>query len=366
MDLRDSPEQARFRADLRAWLAATDPDVEAREWGTRLHEAGYAGLTWPVAHGGRGLTPAHQGIFAEECALAGVPDHPNVIGLNMVGPTLIRFGSAEQQRQLSRILSGERLFCQGFSEPAAGSDLAAIETRAVASAGGYRVTGEKLWSSYAPQAHYCLLLARTDPTAERHSGLTCFLLDVQTPGVTVRPLKMITGETGFGQILLDNVWLSDADVVGEPGAGWKVALTTLAHERGTFGITLTARLAVQFGRLVETVRDVGRADDPRVRQTLGRLAIDLEGLRQTGYRALSTLEKRGVPGPESTVLKLRWSQVHQRLCAYAAELARRHPSWSAYWQRQRLRSRGNSIEGGTSEILRGIIAEHVAGLPRSR
>ncbi|NUT37521.1 MAG: acyl-CoA dehydrogenase [Hamadaea sp.] len=367
MDLRDSPPEARFRAELRAWLDATDLDADAQEWGKRLHAAGHAGLTWPVAYGGRGLSPTYQGIFAEECALAGAPDHGNVIGLNMVGPTLIRFGTPEQQqRHLPRILSGEHLFCQGFSEPAAGSDLAAVQTRAIAVDGGFRVSGEKLWSSYASQAHYCLLLARTDSAAERHSGLTCFLMDTRAPGVTVRPIRMITGEEGFGQIVLDDVLLPTADVIGEPGKGWKVALTTLAHERGTFGITLTARLAVQFGRLVRTVHDVGRAGDPLVRQAIGRFAVELEGLRQTGYRALATLERSGQPGPESTVLKLRWSQIHQRLCAYAADVARRDRTWSAYWRRERLRSRGNTLEGGTSEILRGIIAEHVAGLPRSR
>jgi alkylation response protein AidB-like acyl-CoA dehydrogenase len=392
MDLRDTAEQAAFRTGLRDWLRRHRPPAgprsappsappaappaarwaeDPRHWGKLLHEAGYAGLTWPTESGGAGLPASYQGIFAEECALAGAPDHHNVIGLNMVGPTLIRYGTASQrERHLGRILSGEHLFCQGFSEPDAGSDLAAVRTRATTVDGGFVVTGEKLWSSYAQLADYCLLLARTDPQAARHAGLTCFLLDMRAPGVTVRPLRMITGDADFGQIILDEVRLPAETVVGEVGAGWQVALTTLAHERGTFGITLTARLAVQFERLLATVRAVGAQHDPVVRQTVAQLYVDLEALRQTGYRALATVERTGAPGPESSVLKLHWSHTHQRLVAFAASLADgaslAASAWAAYWQRERLRSRGNTIEGGTSEILRGIIAERVAGLPRSR
>jgi alkylation response protein AidB-like acyl-CoA dehydrogenase len=369
MELRDSPEQASFRAGLRDWLRSHAPagTGDPRYWGKLLHEAGYAGLTWPAAYGGAGLPATYQGIFAEECALAGAPDHHNVIGLNMVGPTLIRYGTPDQQaRHLRRILSGEHLFCQGFSEPDAGSDLAAVRTNATTVDGGFVVSGEKVWSSYAHLADYCLLLARTEPASARHQGLTCFLLDMRASGVTFRPLRMITGDADFGQIVLDGVWLAADSVVGDAGAGWQVALTTLAHERGTFGITLTARLAVQFERLLATVRAVHAEADPVVRQTVAELYVELEALRQTGYRALATLQRTGAPGPASSVLKLHWSHTHQRLTAFAAELASSHPDWGAYWHRERLRSRGNTIEGGTSEILRGIIAERVAGLPRSR
>ena len=383
MDLRDSPEQARFRARLREWLRhhapATAPDQPPtagpapREWGKLLQAAGYAGLTWPERHGGAGLSPSYQGILAEETALAGVPEQHNVIGLNMVGPTLIAYGTeAQQARHLPRILSGDDLFCQGFSEPDAGSDLAAVRTRALPDGDGFAVTGEKVWSSYALQADHCLLLARTDPDSSRHDGLTCFLLDLTAPGVTVRPLRMITGQADFGQIVLDGVHLPADSVVGKVGDGWRVAMATLAHERGTFGVSLTARLAAQFDRLLATVRAVGAVADPLVRQTVARLHTDLMGLRYLGYRALSTMETTGVPGPESSVLKLHWSQTHQRLVAFAVELLGppradgATDGWHHYWHQQRLRSRGNTIEGGTSEILRGLVAERVAGLPRSR
>lgn len=386
MNLRDDADQARFRAGLRAWLRQHGPGrpvheppepaaPPGREWGKLLHAAGYTGLTWPRTYGGQGLSPIYQGIFAEESALAGVPEHHNVIGLNMVGPTLITYGTAAQQeRHLAPVLAGEQVFCQGFSEPEAGSDLAAIRTVAVADGDGWVVTGEKIWSSYAPLADYCLLLARTEPGSARHHGLGCFILDLRTPGVAVRPLRMITGDAVFGQIVLEDARLPADAVVGTPGDGWRVAMATLAHERGTFGITLTARLAVQFERLLACVRLLGAAGDPHVRRTVARLHVDLEALRWTGYRALSGLARTGTPGPESTVLKLHWSSTHQRLVAHAEELVGRHAGrgdetvdrWARYWMHERLRCRGNSIEGGTSEILRGIVAERVAGLPRSR
>lgn len=333
-----------------------------------LHEAGYAGLTWPAEYGGAGLPATYQGIFAEECAQVGVPEHPNVIGVNMVGPTLIRYGTpAQREQHLRPILTGEQLFCQGFSEPAAGSDLAAVRTAAVRTAGGFVLTGEKTWSSYAHLADQCLLLARTDAAAPRNRGLTCFLLDMRAPGVTVRPIRMITGEATFALVHLDEVLVPADRVVGEVGAGWRVAMTTLTHERGTFAVTLVARLAVQFERLVATVRAVGATTDPAVRATVARLYADVEALRQTGHRVLSTMERPGAAGPDSAMLKLHWSHTHQRLVAFASELAGAPGGeWAAYWQRERLRSRGNTIEGGTSEILRGIIAERVAGLPRSR
>lgn len=355
MDLRDDARQAVFRARLRDWLDPNPPAFgDPRKWSRQLHEAGFAGLTWPEEAGGAGLPGSYQGIFAEECARAGIPEHPNVIGVNMVGPTLIRHGTpAQQDRHLRPILTGEHLFCQGFSEPGAGSDLAAVRTAASRTAGGFVVSGEKIWSSYAHLADHCLLLARTE------HGLTCFLLDMDLPGVSIRPIRMINGEAGFAVIRLTEVELPADSVVGEVGAGWRVAMTTLSHERGTFGVTLIARLAVQFDRLLETVRQSGAATDPVVRQTVARLHLDVEALRQTGHRVLCG----GAAAPDSTILKLHWSHTHQRMVAVGCQVGGEQ---AAYWQRERLRSRGNTIEGGTSEILRGIIAERVAGLPRSR
>jgi alkylation response protein AidB-like acyl-CoA dehydrogenase len=363
MDLHDDAAQAEFRRGLRAFLAERLPETDPRGWSKALSEAGYAGLTWPVEHGGRGLPATYQAIYAEESAQAGAPDHVNVIGLNMVGPTITRYGSpAQKAAYLARILSGEAIFCQGFSEPDAGSDLAAIRTRAEAVPGGYLLNGQKVWSSYAHLADYCLLLARTDPSAVKHQGLTCFLVDMRAPGVRVAPLRQISGDSDFNEIVLTDVRVGDGDVLGAPGDGWRVALTTLAHERGTFGITLTARLAVQFERLVATVHARGATSNPVVREAVADLFVRLEALRYTGYRALSALVRTGEPGPESSVLKLEWSLANQRLAALALALA---PT-DAHWRQLRLRSRANSIEGGTSEILRGIIAERVLGLPRTR
>ena len=383
MRLDDSAEEGEFRTELRAWLRTHAPapsagppqpwpEPEKRQWSATLGKAGYAGLTWPREHGGRGLPPVYQAIYAEESTLAGVPDHINVIGLHMVGPTLIRYGTpAQQATDLPGILSGDIVYCQGFSEPEAGSDLAAVRTRAERTAHGWTVTGEKVWSSYAHLADRCLLLARTEPDAPKHRGLTCFLLDMRAPGVEVRPLRQISGDTDFSEIVLTDVELPEDSVVGARGEGWRVALTTLAHERGTFGITLTARLAVQLDRLIRTAHAVGATADQAVRREIADLHVRLQGLRFTGYRALAELGRGGEPGPESSVLKLRWSQTHQQMCRLGLRLVQGDTAghageWAAYWRRTQLRSRANTIEGGTSEILRGVIAERVLGLPRHR
>ena len=385
MRIRDGEGEEVFRKQLRAWLRTRLPAAapgpprvweagELRAWSQALYEAGYAGLTWPTEYGGRGLPPSYQAIYAEEGALAEAPDQVNVIGLNMVGPTIIGFGSARQKAEhLPRILAGDTIFCQGFSEPEAGSDLAAVRTSARYEGDVYVLDGEKVWSSYAHLADQCLLLARTDPQAPKHEGLTCFLLDMRTPGIQVRPLRQLSGDEDFNQIVLSGAAVPAHCVLGPPGEGWRVAMTTLLHERGTFGITLTSRLAVQFDRLRQTAAAVGADRDPLVRREIAELYVQLQGLRYTGYRALSALERTGLPGPESTVLKLRWSQTNQRLAALALSLVGEGAApdgpvadWAAYWRHQRLRSRANSIEGGTSEILRGVIAERVLALPRSR
>lgn len=384
MRLADDDDQHAFRTELRRWLRArvpaTEPDdphrlspAELRAWNSALAEAGYAGLSWPVEHGGRGRPAGYQAIFAEECALALAPDSANVIGLNMVGPTLIRYGTPEQRAYfLPRILTGETLFCQGFSEPEAGSDLAAVRLSATECPQGYRLDGEKIWSSYAHLADHCLLLARTDPAA-KHDGLTCFLVDLRTPGIEVRPIRQISGDTDFGQITFTGAVIPADSVLGPVGGGWRVALTTLAHERGTFGIALVARLSVVFDRLRQTATAVGADQDPALRRELAEHHVRLQSLRYTGYRSLAALDRTGEPGPETTILKLRWSQAYQQMTAFALRLLGAYgaldgPSsfWNGYWQRERLRSAAATIEGGTSEILRSIVAERVLGLPRSR
>jgi alkylation response protein AidB-like acyl-CoA dehydrogenase len=384
VDLRETAGESRFRAELRSWLSArlpTDPtgtpgggwDRDAtRSFLAALFQAGYAGLTWPVEYGGGGRPVAYQAIFLEETALAGADEHAGVIGLGMVGPTLLADGTPEQRsRYLPRILSGEVLFCQGFSEPDAGSDLAAVRTRADVDSDHLVITGRKTWSTYGALADHCLLLARTGAADGRNRGLTCVLLDLSRPGVRVRPERQLSGVAQFGEIELDGVRVPRAQVVGEIGDGWRVAMGTLAHERGTFGVTLTARLERQFRRLLHTARHTEGAD-PVLRDRIAALHVEVSALRWTAQRMLSESARDGVPGPECSVLKLRWSQCNQRLTALALELLVADAPladsgfWNGYWQHQQLRSRANTIEGGTSQIVRDVIATRVLGLPRTR
>ena len=388
INLEDDADEEAFRTRLREWFAANLPegwadrdptvgleDVEfSRAWSRRLYDGGYAGITWPQQYGGLGLPPAYQAIFLEETARHDAPGHVGVIGLGMAGPTIMAWGSQEQKdRYLRPLLSGEEIWCQGFSEPGAGSDLASLRTHAELDGDDWVVDGQKVWSSYAQVADWCLLLVRTDPTQERHRGLSYLLVDMRAPGVQVRPLRQITGDPEFNEIFFTGVRVPRTSMLGEPGQGWEVAMTTLLHERGTLGFALTARLEQLLRRLVVTARETRRpdgtraADDPFVRDKVGALSVDVEALRFTNYRALSTLVRTGIPGPEGSVAKLHWSEANQRLTELAHELLGSDAYLDeTFWGYQHLRSRGNTIEAGTSEILRSIIAERVVGLPRSR
>ena len=297
----------------------------------------------------------------------------------MAGPTIIAHGTDEQKsRYLDKILSGEEVWCQGFSEPGSGSDLASLKTRAAIDGDDFVVNGQKVWSSFAHIADHCILMVRTDPEAPKHKGITYLLADMHAPGVEVRPLRQITGDPEFNEIFFSDVRVPRSNVLGEVNDGWRVAMTTLLHERGTLGFALTARLEVQLRKLIETAkakRNNGRspADDPLIRDRIAQLWVDLQALRFTNYRALTSLVKTGVPGPEGSVAKLHWSESNQRLSKLAlevlgpdAQLDGKDAFWNGYWQYHQLRSRGNTIEAGTSEVLRNIIAERVLGLPRSR
>ena len=393
MDFRDTPEEAAFREELRSWLAANLPegwaqrppqagrmDVDfAREWSRKLYEAGYAGITWPKEHGGSGLPPNQQAIYLEETARVGAPGHIGVIGVNMAGPTIMHWGSEEQKnRYLPKILSAEEVWCQGFSEPGAGSDLAAARTTAVPDGDHWVVNGQKVWSSWAHIADWCILVVRTDREAPKHKGLSYLLVDMRSPGVKVRPLRQITGDPEFNEIYFTDVRVPKDSMLGSPGDGWNVAMTTLLHERGTLGFALSAEYEKAVNRLIELVKQPGPdgrrpADDPLVRDALAREWTEMQSLRFTNYRSLTKLLKTGVPGPEGSMAKLAWSEANQRLTKFAQELL--GPShqirgadapWNGFWQYQQLRSRGNTIEAGTSEVLRNIIAERVLGLPKSR
>ena len=382
MNLRDTPEEAAFRTGLRDWIAANRPaaangsrpdEGAIRDWSRKLSDAGYAGLTWPKEYGGAEAPYSFQAIFLEETARAETPPHIGVIGLGMAGPTIIAHGTPEQkERHLRKILSAEEIWCQGFSEPDAGSDLASLGTRGELRDGHIVVNGQKVWSSFAHIADWCLLIVRTDPASLKHRGLTYVLVDMHAPGVEVRPLRQITGEAEFNEIFFTDVEVPLENVLDEIGAGWSVAMTTLLHERGTLGFTLTAVLEVQVRRLLALAREL-EIDDPRLRDRIAREWIELQALKLTNLRSLTKLMRNGMPGPEGSVTKLHWSEANQRLTKLALELmgqaaplAEGDGVAGGYWQHQQLRSRGNTIEAGTSEILRNIIAERVLGLPRSR
>ncbi len=393
MDFRDTPSEAAFRAGLRAWLRDHLPpdwldrppqvgrgdEAFARRWSRALYDGGYVGLTWPKEYGGGGAPHTHQAIYLEETARMNAPAHIGGIGLGMAGPTIIAWGSEEQKkRYLQPLLAADEVWCQGFSEPGSGSDLAGAKTRAVLDGDEWVVNGQKVWSSWAHIADWCILVVRTDPQAEKHRGLSYLLVDMHSPGVEVRPLRQITGDPEFNEIFFTDVRVPRESMLGKPGEGWAVAMTTLMHERGTLGFALTAALETAVNHLVTLARHPGAdgrrpADDPLVRDAIAREWIDLQALRFTNYRALTALERSGVPGPEGSIAKLHWSECNQRLTklalsieGMASQLDGDGGVWDGYWQYQQLRSRGNTIEAGTSEILRNIIAERVVGLPRSR
>jgi alkylation response protein AidB-like acyl-CoA dehydrogenase len=381
VDLRDKPEEAAFRAELRAWLDANLPEEKrggrggaqrfddsfGREWSRKLHEAGYAGLTWPTEYGGAGAPYSFQAIFYEESARAQAPGHVGVIGLGMAGPTIMAHGTdAQKQAHLSKILSAEEIWCQGFSEPGAGSDLAAARTRAERRDDVYVVNGQKVWSSFAHIADYCILVTLSDPDAPRYQGLTYLIVDMHAPGVEVRPLRQITGEAEFNEIFFNDVEVPVTNRLGEEGQGWQVAMTTLLHERGTLGFALTASLEVGVNRLLDVARERVNGDDG-ARERVAAEWIELQALRYTNYRALSALQRTGIPGPEGSAIKLRWSEQNQRMTKLGRELLGAEGILDdGWWHHQQLRSRGNTIEAGTSEVLRNIVAERVLGLPKGR
>jgi len=388
MELTPTPEQRSFRDEVRAWLrglaASSDvPRAEAydllRDWQRRLHAAGFIGLTWPREYGGRGLTFMEEMILAEEMALAKAPPVLNILGIGMAGPTIIAYGTEEQKkRYLPKILSADEIWCQGYSEPNAGSDLASLQTRAVRDGREYVVDGQKVWTSLAHTSDWMMLLARTDPDAPRHKGITYFLLDMHLPGVTVKPLRQITGDAEFNEVFFDGVRVHDSQVLGGVNNGWAVGMTTLMYERLALGFGLQMRLRIALDGLIEMARraeKAGRAvtKDPVMRQKIAQLWIDTECLKYTGARAITRLLKGEMPGPEASTGKMGWVETHQRLQELAMEIQGPYAQlvkgsdWAVedgLWQHAFLRSRANSIEGGTTEIQKNIIGERVLGLPK--
>jgi alkylation response protein AidB-like acyl-CoA dehydrogenase len=391
MNFAYSAADERFRDRLRTWLAVhcparaeRVPHDEAslaeevaflRDWQRRLHDAGYVGLLWPREYGGRGAPPTQQAILNQELARARAPQLINRVGVNNTGPTLIAHGTeAQKRRLLPPILSGDELWCQLFSEPNAGSDLAALRTRAEPDGDDFTVSGQKVWTSYAQFATWGILLARTDPSAPKHRGITYFVLDMASPGITIRPLRQATGSTEFSEVFLDGVRVPRDHVVGEVNQGWEIALTTLAHERGTgfaFKEQVLQKIAVED--LVRLARARGRATDPTVRQAIARGWVEVEIMGLMNCRTLTRLERGGEPGPESSLVKLFWASLTQRLHELALELegpyaalvaSSAHAVEDGRWQQAFLWSRVGSIAGGTSEVQANIIAQRILGLPR--
>ena len=391
MDFAFSPEDERFRAELCAWLARNRParaervpHDEAslaeevaflRDWQRRLHEAGYVGLLWPRDYGGRGARPIAQAILNEELARARAPQLVNRVGVNNTGPTLIAHGTeAQKRRLLPKILSAEEIWCQLFSEPGAGSDLAALRTRAEPAGDGFRVTGQKVWTSYAQFSKWAILLTRTDPSLPKHRGITYFVLDMESPGVTIRPLRQITGSTEFSEVFLEDVFVPREHVVGHVNRGWEIAMATLAHERGTgfaFKEQVLQKIAVEDVKRL--ARTHGLAGDPRVRQAVAQAWIDVEIMGLMNRRTLTRLERGEEPGPESSLVKLFWASLTQRIHQLATEIEGPYAQLVAgspravedgRWQQAFLWSRVGAIAGGTSEVQANIIAQRILGLPR--
>jgi alkylation response protein AidB-like acyl-CoA dehydrogenase len=379
MDLTFDATEAQFRDELRGWLAQNGPGPEPkgedeqyawrRDWQRKLHEGGWAGVHWPVEYGGRGATLVESAIFYEELARSGHPLPANILGLLLGGPTLMIWGTQEQkERYLTPILSAEEIWCQGFSEPEAGSDLAAVKTRAVQQPdGSFRVTGQKVWTSGAQYSKWCMLVARTDMEAAKHKGLTYFLMDMDQPQVQVRPLTQITGESEFNELFLEDAVIPAENVVGGVGNGWKVALTTLMNERAGLAFGLQVRLRVMIDELTQIAAENGQLEDPRVADQLGELHLRCEILRLTAYRGLTATMKYGQPGPEGSLTKWMWSETNQMLTQLAADVVGPEAlTMGTKWSYELLRARGNTIEGGTTEILKNIVAERVLGLPKAR
>ncbi len=379
MDLTLTEEEQAFRDELRAWIAEHHPGPAPRggdqaqfeferEWQRELHRAGWAGVSWPKEYGGRGASLTEQSIFGEELARAKAPRPANVLGLVMGGPVVIAHGTDEQkERFLEPILSAEEIWCQGFSEPESGSDLASLKTKAVADDGGWLITGQKVWTTIAHEAKWCMLVARTDSEVAKHKGLTYFLLDMEQDEIEIRPLRQITGESEFNELFIEGAYVPDANVVGGVGNGWMVAITTLMNERAGLGASAALGLANALDELVELANQRGLGADPIVRDKAARLKIGIEGLRLGAMRALTATMKVGTPGPEGSIAKLQWSATNQALTELALEVggvdALRTENLWAY---RFLRSRANSIEGGTSDVLKNIVAERVLGLPKLR
>jgi alkylation response protein AidB-like acyl-CoA dehydrogenase len=393
MDLHLTPDDLAFRDRIRGWLAANVPRgelktfAERKAWHAKLYEGGLIGMGWPREYGGQSATPMQQAIAADELARVNAPPPMNGLGISIVGPTIIVHGTeAQKQRYLKKILTAEELWCQLYSEPNAGSDLASLRTRAEARGDHFVVNGQKIWTSGGAVADWGLLLARTDPSVPKHKGISCFLLSLRQPGVEVRPLRQITGSAHFSEVFMTEARAEPGDLIGRLGQGWEIAQTTLSYERGGNSLARVTRYKAAFGQLIEAARTLTRGgrpllDDARVRARLGRIYAELEVQRYAALRVLSALEKGEAPGPASSITKLSYSEFEKRYHELAQEIL---GPWGQLtsgapheflevdtssgepgtWAHAFLWSRAGTIYAGSSEVQKNVIGERVLGLPK--
>jgi alkylation response protein AidB-like acyl-CoA dehydrogenase len=392
MDLNPTPEDLAFRNHVRRWLEANVPEddlktlEERKVWHRRLYEAGYVGMLWPQAYGGWDATPMQQAIVQDEMARLGAPPPINGLGIGFIGPTIIVHGTdGQKQRYLKKMLTAEEIWCQLYSEPNAGSDLASLTTRAEDQGDHFLVNGQKIWTSSGPIADWGILLARTDSKAPKHKGISCVLLHMRQPGVEVRPLKQITGSSLFSEVFMTNARAEKRDLIGRLNQGWEIAQTTLGYERGANSLGRVTRYAVAFAQLVRAAKELTRGsrpliEDPVVRAKLGKIYADLEVQRYAALRVLSALQKGESLGPASSITKLSYTEFEKRYYELALEIlgpwgqlitAREEfeevdtsSGEPGTWATAFLWSRAGTIYSGSSEIQKNIIGERVLGLPK--
>jgi alkylation response protein AidB-like acyl-CoA dehydrogenase len=394
MDLNLSPEDRAFRDQTRKWLESNVPRTELstleerRAWHRKMFDAGYVGMGWPREYGGQGASPMKMAIVADEMARANAPAPINGLGIGFIGPTIVIHGTDEQkQRYLRKILSAEEIWCQLYSEPNSGSDLASLRTRAEDKGGYFSVNGQKIWTSGGHISDWGILLARTDPGVAKHKGISCFLFNMRQPGVEVRPLKQITGSAEFNEVFMTNARVEKSDLIGRLGQGWEIAQTTLGFERGANSIARVTRYASAFDRLVETAKKLKRGgksllEDPVVRAKLGKVYAEMEVQRYAALRVLSALQKGDSPGAASSITKLSYSEFEKRYYELCLEILGPYGQVTdggleesgldidsssgvrSSWAYAFLWARAGTIYSGSSEIQRNVIGERVLGLPK--
>ena len=387
MDFAFSPAERAFADEARRWLEASVPAAWrrdhcwtraddhawleiARDWQRKLYDGGWAAIAWSREHGGRGATPIERWLFDAELDRAGAPRPAAASYVDLIGPAILHHGTdAQRSRFLRPLLSGEELWCQGFSEPGAGSDLGALRTRAERDGDAFVVNGQKVWTSHGDIADWCFLLCRTEPEAPKHKGISLLLVDMKSPGISVRELEQMTGDHEFCEVFFDGVEVPGDRMIGEPGAGWQIAMGILAHERGpVWTFTFQRKIRRSFEHLLREARarpDGQRAlDNPVYRQRLAQAWVEVELLRLIGYRSLTRLLRTGQPGLESSIEKVAGSETDQRLQELAMEVLGPQAMLVGDRLRSYLYSRSETIMGGTSEIQRNVIAQRILGLPR--